>query len=41
MRIVIGSGIAALAMIVGTVYALSAGGVFESSTEVSAEHSTQ
>jgi hypothetical protein len=39
MRIIIGSGIAALAMIVGTVYGLSAGGVFESSAEVSAEHS--
>ena len=41
MRIIIGSSIAALAMIVGTVYGLSAGGVFESSTstEVSAEHS--
>lgn len=29
-RVLIGSGLAALAMIVGTVYALSAGGVFES-----------
>jgi hypothetical protein len=38
MRIIIGSGIAALAMIAGTVYGLSAGGVFESSPSVAAEH---
>jgi uncharacterized protein DUF4339 len=36
-RILIGSGLAALAMIVGTVYALSAGGVFDSNTEVARE----
>ncbi|HTV18730.1 MAG TPA: GYF domain-containing protein, partial [Polyangiaceae bacterium] len=34
-RILIGSGVAALAMIVGTVYALSAGGVFDSSPAAS------
>jgi hypothetical protein len=35
MRVLIGSGVAALAMIVGTVYALSAGGVFESGADTS------
>jgi hypothetical protein len=35
MRVLIGSGVAALAMIAGTVYALSAGGVFDSSPESS------
>jgi hypothetical protein len=35
IRVLIGSGVAALAMIVGTVYALSAGGVFESGAETS------
>jgi hypothetical protein len=33
MRLLVGSGIAALAMIAGTVYALSAGGVFDSNPE--------
>jgi hypothetical protein len=35
MKILVGSGVAALAMIVGTVYALSAGGVFDANAEVS------
>jgi hypothetical protein len=35
MRVLIGSGVAAVAMIVGTVFALSAGGVFESGPETS------
>jgi uncharacterized protein DUF4339 len=33
MRLLVGSGIAALAMIAGTVYALSAGGVFDANPE--------
>lgn len=35
MRVLIGSGIAAVAMIMGTVFALSAGGVFESGPDAS------
>jgi uncharacterized protein DUF4339 len=37
MRLLIGSGIAAVAMIVGTVYALSAGGVFDANPEAKPE----
>jgi hypothetical protein len=37
MKILVGSGIAAAAMIIGTVYALSAGGVFEANSEPSRE----
>jgi hypothetical protein len=33
IRLLVGSGVAAFAMIVGTVYALSAGGVFDTNTE--------
>lgn len=36
-KILVGSGLAALAMIVGTVYALSAGGVFDSGPEIAHE----
>jgi hypothetical protein len=37
VKILVGSGLAALAMIVGTVYALSAGGVFDANAEASRE----
>jgi hypothetical protein len=39
IKILVGSGVAALCMIIGTVYALSAGGVFEANAEVSHEPS--
>jgi hypothetical protein len=37
VKVLVGSGLAALAMIVGTVYALSAGGVFDSGPEIAHE----